>query len=71
MGWCLENKGFKKLLQKVQWFYKERDRINKSVHRGIYCILGAQARTKQSVYGERASALKTQSIQTASGTYYN
>ena len=36
--------------------------LNQSIEAYIYSILGAQARTKQSIYGSRASALETQKV---------
>ena len=38
--------------------------LNQSIEAYIYSVLGAQARTKQSIYGSRASTLETQSFQT-------
>ena len=39
---------------------KKTELINQSIESYLYCILGAQARTKQSIYSNRASALDTQ-----------
>ena len=36
--------------------------LNQSIEAYIYSVLGAQARTKQSIYGSRASALETQKV---------
>ena len=36
--------------------------LNQSIESYIYSVLGAQARTKQSIYGPRASALETQRV---------
>ena len=36
--------------------------LNQSIEAYIYSVLGAQARTKQSIYGYRASALETQKV---------
>ena len=55
---------FKKFIaSKSNGFTKKgTELINQSIEAFIYCILGAQARTKQSIYGERASALETQKV---------
>ena len=37
---------------------QETELLNQSIESYIYSVLGAQARTKQSVYGSRASALE-------------
>ena len=36
--------------------------LNQSIELNIYSVLGAQARTKQSIYGPRASSLETQKV---------
>ena len=36
--------------------------LNYSIESYIYSVHGAQARTKQSIYGPRASALETQNV---------
>lgn len=36
--------------------------LNKSIESFVYCILGAQAETKQSIYGNRTSLLETQQV---------
>ena len=38
------------------------DLLNRSIVTYLYAILGSQARKKQSIYGERASALETQKV---------
>ena len=55
---------YKKFIpKKSDWLTSQgTELLNQSIESYIYSVLGAQAKTKQSIYGPRASSLETQNV---------